>query len=116
MVAGLSEPPTLGRASLQRVLREHPVDLVLHGHTHTPFAGALLPEGDPRRPWVYECGSSTFWPSPRKPKGAIARYNVYELHQATADGPVTLRSATARVLDLATGQFAPQPLAVPPPR
>jgi hypothetical protein len=88
------------------------VDLVLHGHTHQPYHGPLLPPPAPR-PWVYECGSSTYLPSARRRHGKVARYNVYELAE-DAGGRVRLRTATARVYDPATGTFSPQPLPVPP--
>ena len=107
--------PAPDRAALQAVLAARPVDLVLHGHTHRPYAGPLLPDASAARPWVYESGSSTLMPSARRPRAHIARYNVYEFAASGGSaGPVRLRSATAYVLDPVARVFQPQPLVLPP--
>ena len=103
------------RTELQAILEAHPVDLVLHGHTHRPYSGPLLPSEDQRRPWVYEAGSGTFVPSARRPHGHVARYNVYELRERSQGAHVVLHQAFARVYDPTTGLFETKQLPLPAP-
>ena len=98
------------RDALQAILTQGPgVDLVLHGHTHQPYSGPLAVAVGPR-PWVFEAGSSTFVPTARKRRGHVARYNIYELHEAAPGGAITLRRASARVYNPATGAFDTRPI------